>query len=398
MESSVAQRLAASIDPTAISALKANSDDPAARRAIAGQFGALLMEGLMKNADGSALSMADGVGGDTVSALYANVMSQVAMSNDQLGLADVLLGAIPNSGASANSNAASGASPPAGTATGGAAPAITPATAVPGFSLQQYWQGRHVTAVRGAPLAINPSPSGVHAFPIVPLVRPMTGTGVQPPITTGTAAPASSGSTTTGNPPSNSPAPASSAVGPTSDLSNSGGASTNSAASRAQFAATLAPLLTDAAQRLGVSPKVLLAQAALESGWGSSMPGNNLFGIKAGAGWSGDAVQAYTHEVSAGGDTSQTGQFRVYPTLTAAVDDYVQLISNNARYRAAIGAGNDPQAYGQALVQGGYATDPAYANKLAAVAASPVITVALNEAAPTSIVAQTATGSGGGGA
>ncbi len=395
MESSVAQRLAASIDPTAISALKANSNDPAARRAIAGQFGALLMEGLMKNADGSALSMADGVGGDTVSTLYANVMSQVAMSNDQLGLADVLLGAIPNNNALATPGAASSASSPTGTG-GGTASATTPATAVPGFSLQQYWQGRHVTAVRGAPLAISPSPSGVRAFPIVPLVRPMPDTGVQPSAGTGATLPALPAM---GNPPTNSSSPYSSSIGPTSDLSNSAGASGNSASSRAQFAATLAPLLTNAAQRLGVSPKVLLAQAALESGWGSSMPGNNLFGVKTGARWNGDSVQAYTHEVTAGGGkTGQTEKFRAYPTLAAAVDDYVQLVSHNARYRAALGAGNDPQAYGQALVQGGYATDPAYASKLTAVAASPIVAVALNGAAPAQFAAQTSAGGGGGGA
>ncbi|MDE1932087.1 MAG: hypothetical protein KGI43_11045, partial [Alphaproteobacteria bacterium] len=73
MDAAVAQSLASGIDPTAIGALKAHPDDPAVRRAVAGQFGAMLMEGLMRDADGSALPMVDGVGSDTVNTLYANV-------------------------------------------------------------------------------------------------------------------------------------------------------------------------------------------------------------------------------------------------------------------------------------------------------------------------------------
>ena len=95
MDSSVAQSLASGIDPTAIGALKGHPNDPAVRRAVAGQFGAMLMEGLMRNADGSPLSMVDGVGSDTVNTLYANVMSQVAASSNQLGFADMLLQSMP---------------------------------------------------------------------------------------------------------------------------------------------------------------------------------------------------------------------------------------------------------------------------------------------------------------
>src|SRR5690348_3680995 len=95
MDATIAQSLASGIDPTAIGALKGHPNDPAVRRAVAGQFGAMLMEGLMRNADGSPLSMVEGVGSDTINTLYANVMSQVAASSNQLGFADMLLQSMP---------------------------------------------------------------------------------------------------------------------------------------------------------------------------------------------------------------------------------------------------------------------------------------------------------------
>lgn len=362
MDATIAQSLASGIDPTAIGALKGQSNDPAVRRAVAGQFGAMLMEGLMHNADGSPLSMVDGVGSDTVNALYANVMSQVAASSNQLGFADMLLQSMPKAATPpAAASAAPAPAPPAPTTS-------TPATAGAGFSLQQYWQGRHVIVSPGAAYAITPSPTGTR--PAAP-TRPA-------PVALPSAAPPTS------------PSPYDAPAGPAAQLAPSGGSTT---AGRQQFAETLAPLLQRAAQSLGVSPNVLLAQAALESGWGRSMPGNNLFGVKAGAGWSGGTVQAYTHEASATGEIGQTSQFRAYPSVAAAVADYVQLIAHNARYRAALGAGGDSLAYGQALVAGGYATDPDYARKLAAVAGSPTITAALGTpAGPT--VAQVATAGG----
>jgi len=359
MDATVAQTLASGVNPTAIAALKAHPNDPAVRRAVAGQFGAMLMEGMMRNADGSPLSMVDGVGGDTVSELYTNVMSQVAASTDQLGFADMLLQSMPNGGT--GSKGATSLPTATGAAAAPAAPLTSSAATAPGFSLLQYWQGRHVVTTPGAALAIAP-PRGTHPFAVVPESRalPAAGTAARVAPTATPTAPASPYDPSSGLPQLSPP---------------TGAMLLNGAQQR--FAATLAPLLQNAAQSLGVSPNVLLAQAALESGWGRSMPGNNLFGVKAGAGWSGGTVQADTHEVSAAGETSQSTSFRAYPSLAAAVADYVQLIAHNARYRAALGAGNDPLAYGQALVAGGYATDPDYASKLAAVAASPTIAAAL---------------------
>ena len=146
------------------------------------------------------------------------------------------------------------------------------------------------------------------------------------------------------------------------------------------FAQRLGPLLEEAGRQLGVSPKLLLAHAALETGWGRSVVGNNLFGIKAGASWAGSAVTTMTHEVEAGQTVSREASFRAYPTLDAAVQDYVALISNSPRYRAVIGVGQDTAAYGQGLLAGGYATDTEYARKLEAIANSPNVAAAFGSA------------------
>ncbi|HEY5208120.1 MAG TPA: glucosaminidase domain-containing protein [Stellaceae bacterium] len=136
------------------------------------------------------------------------------------------------------------------------------------------------------------------------------------------------------------------------------------------FAHTLSPALEQAARKLGVSPRVLLAQAALETGWGHSIVGNNIFGIKAGASWPGATVTARTHEMEGGRLVAHQGAFRAYANVGDAVDDYVSLVSASNRYRSALGAGDNATAYGQALTAGGYATDRNYAAKLAAVADS----------------------------
>jgi flagellar protein FlgJ len=140
---------------------------------------------------------------------------------------------------------------------------------------------------------------------------------------------------------------------------------------------------------LGVSPRILLAQAALETGWGHSVVGNNIFGIKAGSSWSGATVAADTHEMTGGRLATRRAAFRSYDTIGAAVDDYVALVSASDRYRSALGSGDDAAAYGQALTAGGYATDRDYAAKLSAVANGPTMSDAvalLDESPPGQLV------------
>ncbi|UXH76888.1 glucosaminidase domain-containing protein [Roseateles amylovorans] len=149
-----------------------------------------------------------------------------------------------------------------------------------------------------------------------------------------------------------------------------------SEAQRQAFVDELMPIARQAASRLGVAPEVLTAQAALETGWGQSPirraggeSSHNLFGIKASAQWTGSVTSAATTEIEQGLAVRREQRFRAYDSPAQSFDDLAQLIQGNTRYQAAIGTGADARAYGQALQRGGYATDPAYADKLARVAA-----------------------------
>ena len=151
---------------------------------------------------------------------------------------------------------------------------------------------------------------------------------------------------------------------------------------RDKFISGLMPHAEAAARELGVDPRNLLAQAALETGWGRSAPGgdsHNLFGIKAGANWNGASVQANTQEFDAGVASRVDANFRAYGSPRESVEDYVRLIRDNPRYAGALNTGSDVQAFASALQRGGYATDPDYARKLAAVAAQVGQTIAVNE-------------------
>ncbi|XLZ71116.1 glucosaminidase domain-containing protein [Massilia sp. SR12] len=136
------------------------------------------------------------------------------------------------------------------------------------------------------------------------------------------------------------------------------------------FLQAIRPHAEAAAARLGVAPELVAAHAALESGWGRHAPGNNMFGIKAGGNWQG-AVQALsTLEVEDGAPVARKESFRGYGDLAGSFNDYAGLLLDNPRYQRALNTGSDAQAFARALQAGGYATDPAYADKLTRVAAS----------------------------
>ena len=138
-----------------------------------------------------------------------------------------------------------------------------------------------------------------------------------------------------------------------------------------QFLASIKPWAREAGEKLGVAPDIVAAHAALESGWGQrplrqgdGNDSHNLFGLKAGAQWRGDVAAAMTTEYEGGAALKKTERFRSYPDQASAFRDYAQVLLDNPRYRAALGAGNDAGAFAQGLARGGYATDPAYADKL----------------------------------
>jgi len=143
------------------------------------------------------------------------------------------------------------------------------------------------------------------------------------------------------------------------------------------FLSRIAPWAQQAAQRLGVSVRSVMAHAALESGWGQrpvrSADGTdslNLFGIKAGSAWRGARATALTTEFEEGQPVQQAQDFRQYTGLDETFGDYVRLLEHSPRYRAALHTGDDVQAFAQALADGGYATDPQYAQKLLRVSQS----------------------------
>ncbi|MFZ6647534.1 flagellar assembly peptidoglycan hydrolase FlgJ [Undibacterium sp. TJN25] len=141
------------------------------------------------------------------------------------------------------------------------------------------------------------------------------------------------------------------------------------------FLESIAPWAQEAGQRLGVSADLVAAHAALESGWGQRPlrqsgggDSNNLFALKAGGSWRGDVANSLTTEYENGSAVKKTEAFRSYPDQASAFKDYAQMLLNNPRYRAALNTGSDAHAFAQGLARGGYATDPAYADKLARVA------------------------------
>ena len=145
------------------------------------------------------------------------------------------------------------------------------------------------------------------------------------------------------------------------------------------------PTIRRAASALGLNPLGLLAQAALETGWGQRMPRTadgspsfNMFGIKAGESWTGARATADTMEFSNGVATPRRTAFRAYGSIEDSVNDFANLLRNSPRYRDAVAAGNDTQAYVDGIGKSGYATDPEYANKLSQILNSDTLRAALN--------------------
>jgi len=130
------------------------------------------------------------------------------------------------------------------------------------------------------------------------------------------------------------------------------------------------PLAEQAADELGTTPQVLLAQAALETGWGryvQQLPNggssHNLFNIKADQRWSGPKVTVSTLEYADGIAKRQKAAFRSYASYADSFRDYVDFIKSNPRYQEAIDNAGDSYQFAHKLHKAGYATDPSYADK-----------------------------------
>ena len=143
------------------------------------------------------------------------------------------------------------------------------------------------------------------------------------------------------------------------------------------FLESLRPHAEAAEAETGVPARFILAQAALESGWGDKeirggdgQSSFNLFGVKAGRGWDGESVETTTTEYRQGIPMKLNQRFRAYADYGAAFTDYANLLKS--RYGEAVSP--DAETFAQGLAKGGYATDPAYPGKLKAVIASVAMT------------------------
>ncbi|MDF2178320.1 flagellar assembly peptidoglycan hydrolase FlgJ [Aliiglaciecola sp. CAU 1673] len=141
-----------------------------------------------------------------------------------------------------------------------------------------------------------------------------------------------------------------------------------------EFVSQLLPHAEKVAKELGIDARALVAQAALETGWGQKMihmtdgsNSHNLFGIKADKRWQGDKAVVNTLEYEDGIARTEKAPFRAYPSFTESMRDYVSFVKENPRYQQALDNAGDSSAYFDALQKAGYATDPLYAKKVLSV-------------------------------
>lgn len=142
-----------------------------------------------------------------------------------------------------------------------------------------------------------------------------------------------------------------------------------------EFVNAMLPMAKEAADRIGVDPRYLVAQAALETGWGKSVmrqpdgsSSHNLFGIKASKNWTGDSARAITSEFRNGEMVKETAEFRSYASYRDSFHDLVNLLQSNSRYQDVLKSADNPEQFVRELQKAGYATDPNYANKISNIA------------------------------
>ena len=136
------------------------------------------------------------------------------------------------------------------------------------------------------------------------------------------------------------------------------------------FVNTVWPHAQSVSQSTGIPAQFMVAQAALESGWGKNeikrsdgSPSFNVMGIKAGSNWKGPVAETVTTEYVNGVPHKSTEKFRAYSSYAEGFQDYAKLLMNNPRY-AAVLEKQDAAGFAKGLQQAGYATDPMYADKL----------------------------------
>ena len=133
-----------------------------------------------------------------------------------------------------------------------------------------------------------------------------------------------------------------------------------------EFITLIAPAAQASAANTGVPARFTVAQAALESGWGTSSlerDGKNLFGVKADPAWHGDVLYINTREFLNGSWTTVAARWRKYTDWQDCMDDHAAFLHQNRRYAACF-ACTTGDTFAKAVAKAGYATDPEYAAKL----------------------------------
>jgi flagellar protein FlgJ len=154
-----------------------------------------------------------------------------------------------------------------------------------------------------------------------------------------------------------------------------------------EFVDILWPVAQKVGEVMGVDPKAIVAQAALETGWGKHIihqndgkNSHNLFGIKADQRWDGNVAKVSTLEYHEGIAKKEIAPFRVYDSYEHSLKDYAQFVKSSERYQDAIENGKSIKGYSEGLQEGGYATDPHYAKKIQRIAGGEMLSQAIDQA------------------
>jgi flagellar rod assembly protein/muramidase FlgJ len=147
-----------------------------------------------------------------------------------------------------------------------------------------------------------------------------------------------------------------------------------------QFVKTLWPIAQQVGKEMGVEPKAIMSQAALETGWGkyiihesNGKNSHNLFGIKSDKRWDGAAANVSTLEFRNGVAKKEVAAFRSYDSYEHSLKDYASFVQNSSRYEEAVKNGSSTKGYSEGLQKGGYATDPNYAKKIQGIASGEML-------------------------
>ncbi|MBA4109552.1 MAG: flagellar assembly peptidoglycan hydrolase FlgJ [Leptothrix sp. (in: Bacteria)] len=164
---------------------------------------------------------------------------------------------------------------------------------------------------------------------------------------------------------------ATAAIAPASAAGSASAASTRKLSNSEQFVREHQSAAKAAEAATGIPANHILGQAALESGWGKHQPkmadgttSHNLFGIKATSSWTGKVAEVTTTEYIGGVARKVTAKFRAYDSYEDAFKDHAKLLSKSPRYSQTVAQADTAQGFARGLQKAGYATDPAYADKL----------------------------------